>query len=43
MKLQCFINTDDVTGVLKFNRNVAGVAGVTESLSCTQPKAIRGK
>lgn len=38
--LQSFISTDKVAGVLKINRDVAGV---TESLSCMQQKAIRGK
>lgn len=30
-------------GVLKINRDIAGVAGVTESLSCMLHKAIGGK
>lgn len=41
--LQSFISTDKVAGVLKVYRNIAGVAGVTESLSCMQQKVIWGK
>lgn len=41
--LQSFISTDKVAEVLKINRNIAGVAGVTESLSCMQKKVIWGK
>lgn len=41
--LQSFISTDKVAGVLKINRNISGVAGVTESLSCMQKKVIWGK
>lgn len=40
---QSFISTDKVVGVLKINRDVAGVAGVAEFLSCTQQKAVGGK